>query len=542
MTRAMLIIAAVALGGCSSNPCDGRGASCVNALVQGYSGALDQLRITIDQPSATSTTTPNPPSSFTLPVKVALVLPSGTTGTVNVGVEGLSSQQVVASTSRAVTLPSSGTVTFTLAASSGGGDDLSMPPSDLAGIVSVAPSSFNFSVNRGGSDTKTFHVGNGTTAPVTATPALNGNGAFTISSDGCAGAMLDVGAGCDVVVKFAPTVSGTGIATMLTVAGAGASITGDAKPAWSVESGPPTSLALHAIVGDAGRYYLTGSIAGMNSQVWTSSGNGTWTVSTFVFSSTDQLTSVAHAGANTYAGGLNGVWSSGPSPWAAQAVPSGDGGAGVSGLYVNPDAGFAVGPAGIFQFNGTAWVMSGPGGGDGGAALINAIASDGNHALFAVGNNAIGYSGDTSGTWTGAIALNAASGAAATTLRGVWMPRGGTLLKAWAVGDTSDVSMAGTIFTVDRATFTGAKDNTTTLPAGTNFYGVHGSYVGGVIRMYAVGAPGTVGNPSPVGTSNGNGTWQPETVPASVALRAVWVSDGVDVFAVGDAGTILHYY
>lgn len=541
MSRLSFVIAALMLGGCGSNPCAGRGPRCVNALVEGYAGPLDQLRISIDQPMAQTTTTPDPPSSFSLPVKLAVVLPAAAQGTVSVGIEGLSNQQVVATaTPRAVTLPASETVTFVLAGANGGANDLSIPPSDLGGIASVVPSSFHFAVNRGASDTKTFHFGNGTAAAVVASASLSGDGAFTISNDGCAGAMIATDGGCDVTVQFAPTSSGSGKTTTLTVASATASISGDAAPVWVVEHPVAATYDVRAITGDAGHYYLTASASSGTAQVLTSTGDGTWTATTPPFGAAELLFAVGHASNNTYAGGTSGVWLDNGA-WVSQPVPSSDGGIGVRGMYVNPDAGIAVGPAGIFQLAGTTWKMSGPGAGDGGAAFINAVASNGDHALLAVGNNSLAYSGDTSGTWTSAIALNASSGSPATTVRGAWMPRTTPPPnKAWAVGDATTSSPSGTIYLVDRGTFTATLESTAGAPAGANFNGVHGSVAGGTTRIYVVGS---VPSGGVVLSSSGNGVWQQVVVPVTnVALRAVWVSDGVDVFVVGDAGTVLHYY
>jgi hypothetical protein len=197
-------------------------------------------------------------------------------------------------------------------------------------------------------------------------------------------------------------------------------------------------------------------------------------------------------------------------------------------LYANPDAGFAAGAGGIFRYVAGAWVVDGPGQGDGGSRNINALTSDGNHILVAVGDNGLAYRDDfsTAFGWTPAVTLSA------STLRGAWTPRGPGPSKVWAVGDAS------TIVSIDNS-LTGATA-VETAPAGVTgarLNAVHGSRVGTTIRMYAVGNLANM-----VVKSSGDGVWTTETVPTMANLYGVYVSDGVDVFAVGDGGTILHYY
>src|SRR5262249_30584390 len=81
------------------------------AHISGSATALQQLRFTIDRPVAQMVSTPSPPRPFELPVRVALMLPSGAQGTVGVTIDGLDGDgSLRAHTSRFVALPPSGRV------------------------------------------------------------------------------------------------------------------------------------------------------------------------------------------------------------------------------------------------------------------------------------------------------------------------------------------------------------------------------------------------------------------------------------------------
>ena len=90
-----LAVALASIGCGGTDPCDGISGTCVTATVKGNASNLDQLRFSIDMPSAKTLLTPSTPSHFTLPVDVALVLPAG--GKVNITVVGMSGGQPVAS-------------------------------------------------------------------------------------------------------------------------------------------------------------------------------------------------------------------------------------------------------------------------------------------------------------------------------------------------------------------------------------------------------------------------------------------------------------
>ena len=521
----IFVLAAAALGGCSANPCDGRGAACVNALVEGYSGALDQLRISIDQPTASTSTTPNPPSSFTLPVKVALVLPPGTAGHVSVGVDGLSSGAVVASAApQSVTVPASGTITFTLAGGTGGGADLSMPPFDLAGIVSVAPPTFNFSVDRGASDVKTFHFGNGSDAPVTATASVSGDAAFTISNDGCAGASIDAGMGCDVTVTFAPTTSGMGKATTLTIGGATASVTGDANPAWSAESPAQASMTtFNALAVVSATQQLAGGTNPNALKIFENSGTS-WSPFGLQPSGGDYVNGLAVGDGGTLlvaapSGVLRGSGSTFtnelPTTQPMRALVDGDSFGTV-----------AVGDVGIYRYVSGAWINDGPGHGDGGVVNVSAISSDGTN-IYVTASNAL-YRGTP---MAGVTPYTPVTVNAAMPLNGVWVPPGAGPSNVWVVaGDGSIWHIPSTFTFSDQPT----RD---TVPTGVSgLYGVSGLRAGSSTLLLAVGTGGVILR------STGDGSWTQDKSPTTAVLRAVRVTSMTEAYAVGDGGTILHYY
>ncbi|MDB4966010.1 MAG: hypothetical protein JWN44_1699 [Myxococcales bacterium] len=121
--RATFLALLFAAVGCSnSDPCAGQSGVCIGLRVVGDVGTLDQLSVGLDMPTAASQSTPQ--GSFTLPVKLPLLLPAGSTGPVQVAVDGLRGGFIVAHGDGTATLSASGkgAVTVTLIAVSGGGD------------------------------------------------------------------------------------------------------------------------------------------------------------------------------------------------------------------------------------------------------------------------------------------------------------------------------------------------------------------------------------------------------------------------------------
>jgi hypothetical protein len=134
-------LAGLAVAGCSTDPCDGQKGACITALVKGTAMGLDRLRVGVDKPAPASMVTPMPPGSLSLPVKFAITLPAGTTGAVDVTIDGLSGTTELAHTSQVVDVPASGraSATFTLNGGSALGPDMATPL-DMAQAITIATS------------------------------------------------------------------------------------------------------------------------------------------------------------------------------------------------------------------------------------------------------------------------------------------------------------------------------------------------------------------------------------------------------------------
>lgn len=130
---ALLCFMAACGGAANTDPCSGISGVCIGLRISGTATGLDQLGVTLDNPAKTLLT-PDPAKAFKLPAKVALVLPAGTTGTVNISLDGFGGGVAKAHDAKAVTLPKSGRVVVEMTLDDGtaldGGTD--GPPADLA--------------------------------------------------------------------------------------------------------------------------------------------------------------------------------------------------------------------------------------------------------------------------------------------------------------------------------------------------------------------------------------------------------------------------
>lgn len=107
--------AGLLLVGCGeSDPCKGEPGVCLTARIDGTMRGLDQLSIAVDRPEPKEVATPTPPRAFQLPVKVAIVLPQGTTGVVRVAVTGMGGGVALGYDEEAIDLGRLRQVTFTL--------------------------------------------------------------------------------------------------------------------------------------------------------------------------------------------------------------------------------------------------------------------------------------------------------------------------------------------------------------------------------------------------------------------------------------------
>ncbi len=128
LTALLMMVA----GGCASgtgDPCKNISGACITAHIQGTATTLDQLRFLVTVPSPASIVSPSTPTPFTLPVKIGITPPAGAGDSFDLGVEGLSGGNVVASDQKTINLVNNrDTVIFTLNA---GTADLSMPKTEV---------------------------------------------------------------------------------------------------------------------------------------------------------------------------------------------------------------------------------------------------------------------------------------------------------------------------------------------------------------------------------------------------------------------------
>jgi hypothetical protein len=108
-----LLLACLALTGCNGDPCSGRSGVCVGLHVTGTMSGLDQLAIHIEQ-LAKTVSEPTPPAPFSLPTQAALLLPAGTTGGIDVVVDGLDHGKALARGVGHVIVPASGRAQLTV--------------------------------------------------------------------------------------------------------------------------------------------------------------------------------------------------------------------------------------------------------------------------------------------------------------------------------------------------------------------------------------------------------------------------------------------
>jgi hypothetical protein len=132
----ILVLGSLLLAACSDDPCKGVSEACISARVVGDVSGLDQLAIRVDRPAPRVLTTPDPARPIHLPARFAIVLPAGTTGEVEVSIDGLVAGVAVAGDDQRITLASAGatSATFTLVAlpDAGAPDEAGAP--DLAGV------------------------------------------------------------------------------------------------------------------------------------------------------------------------------------------------------------------------------------------------------------------------------------------------------------------------------------------------------------------------------------------------------------------------
>jgi hypothetical protein len=130
--RALPLMTLVAVAGCGSvesDPC-GSDALCIGLHLAG-TATLDQLEVSLENVPVAPQRSPMKPKAFTLPVKLALHLPAGSTGPVVVAVRGLFGGVERVHGRGMVTLDERGPRELTVALDPGTFDMGSPPPEDL---------------------------------------------------------------------------------------------------------------------------------------------------------------------------------------------------------------------------------------------------------------------------------------------------------------------------------------------------------------------------------------------------------------------------
>jgi hypothetical protein len=142
----VLVAALATVSGCSSDPCDGKPGTCISARIEGNVASLTQLRISVD--GAGQRTSPEPAgAAFSLPVKLAIVLPPSVTSPARVTIDALDGGRVAGTsgpTDIAFTPGSRVARTFTLSPS-GGGPDMNGDRMDMGGDMTPPPGQISFS-------------------------------------------------------------------------------------------------------------------------------------------------------------------------------------------------------------------------------------------------------------------------------------------------------------------------------------------------------------------------------------------------------------
>jgi hypothetical protein len=266
------ILALVAAGCSTADPCDGLQGTCVSALVDGQPTMLDQLRITAEgQPTSLTTG-----AGFSLPVRVAIVFTAPPPGPVGITIDGLAGGNVVSSSGKqTVSVPANGKTTFDFHLSpgsvgDGGGGDGSggdgfgdgggfdgPPP----GVVSFTPSSFNFpDTPRAMKSTMvaTITFTNNTTKTVNSTMSTmtgDGNSFNFEPGSTCPMTMgpspFAPGSSCLLVISFTPIKAGANVLDMTVNWDDGESIMlhlgGNGLRTWANETNPGVGNTLEAV-------------------------------------------------------------------------------------------------------------------------------------------------------------------------------------------------------------------------------------------------------------------------------------------------------
>jgi hypothetical protein len=557
----LALAAAAALAGCGgdSDPCAGQSALCVAARVQGVNiGDLDQVRFTTASPVLHASSQPAGGGTFTLPVKVALLLPAALASgsTIKIVAEGIRGGRVVGtSLSDAVVVPAAGSSvahTFTLTAVSGGPDmastdlagadfapepDMAQPPPiDMAGTVFVLPQTYTFApVPRASPSPEiaTFTAFNttGSTVSITSFAVVAGDGgSFPINTPTCTS--IPPGGMCQAAVNFKPARSIALSASLMAMFSDGSSqtviVNGTGTPAWSLENIPGAMLLQGVWGSDPFNVYAVGDGLG----IYHTTGDGVWTPAAGLIPSGFVGTSITGwDAANIWVGDNQGriYYSTGDFNWQQQfgSVPPAFIGR-VRGMASDATLGdvWAIGEAPntpdiLRMKNMGMWIQDPiitPNGGD---CATTVPGLDG--FWFAGRAGEVHFFSNTAG-------LQAPLNSTTTLpIEAAWMSNSTNLFLGVAVG-------AGNTAMAIRCDLSFGICGSVSIPGVTgDLFGMSGNVVGANVDVWTGGTIGGLGHYD--GT---NLTVDP--VPSVNAIRGVWAATDGQIYTVGDAGEINHYY
>lgn len=546
--RALVVVALLVAGaGCADNPCSGISGTCISGRVEGTVTGLDQLRVALDGVTQTQLS-PTTPSPFSLPVRVAIALPSSATSPVTLTIDGLSGGQALATSgAQSVSFTAGGHASYTFTLTGGAVDDLAVGPTDLGGDmasvavpghVTLSPTTLSFPstvrgmqsapqivtvYNRTGMTVSTVQPdmagstggggsGGGDFGPIGVTPAscvLGANG-LTVPAN------VD----CQLQMVFAPTASGMRTGSTPVAFSNGDAVTlsfsGQATPTWSGE-GPGGSVQMLGVWATSGVAYAVGGVT--SGMPWLSNMPGVWNPQgTFPYpwhAVTGVDTSHVWAGAD---GGIYELADGGG--WASQTMVPNDAGAPgtINGVWAaSATEAYAVSNAGqIYRYSGTSWSLIG----QSPQSPLYAVsgANSGNYVVAGtMGYLAVPLAGVLSPVMTNTT----------VALHGVWEAATNNI---FAVGDSS---------TIVHCTGSPLSCMVESSPVPQNLSAVSGRIDPATMMpdVWAVGALGNV-----VLHSNGGGTWTKVTVPNNMAMSGVFVLPSGEVFAVGGNGQVNHLY
>ncbi len=409
----------------------------------------------------------------------------------------------------------------------------------------TSTSGFNFGSTQRDSGGSVFtftatNTGDVMSNALTASTFTGTNGpSFLVTTDNCQGQMVAAGSSCTVLAEFKPLLSGTIGATLHINDSTGslgmANVTGVGTPYWAQETLPlptgQTTIAdlttVFGVAGDGTHVYAAGG-----NQYFVRDATGTWSGYTM---SPLGLTPAVQRG---WAIGTNSVFLADANGILRSTVPTSwsysyelVGGFGGVVAFSGTDA-WATG-SGVYRLSASTWAQDTtfPGGG---TALWAKSDNDiwvGGGASINNESTATAWHRDGTGTWT-----QIASPDACHTCVGNTPP---SMVSLWGFG-TPTTTLYAAVKPVEPMVWTSASNVWT--PLGNTPTGIGGP--GNTCGQIWGSSPNAVWYPCSNGVYlyTGNDTWDGNALLTQRVMQAVWGSSAIDVYAVGPAGAVWHYY